>query len=134
MRSPRPRIITAPPASIAGTSDPMRSAIDTNVSRSRPHAHRSFNASSVAAASALPPPSPAATGMRFAIRISAPRIGPSHASAIASAATSDRFMPPASRPSDSSISASTITSSVCASVTVTSSASDSGSTRLSRSW
>ena len=72
MSSPRPRPSAVPPTRKYGTSAPSRAPIRVSVARSRSSFHSLFSASSVMAASALPPPSPASLGMRLRRSIEMP--------------------------------------------------------------
>src|SRR5690606_21690486 len=79
--SPRPRPLAVPPCRKNGTSDPSPAASVTSSRRdSRPFQTR-FRPTSAAAASALPPPSPAATGICFSSRMCASRGSPFRPSA-----------------------------------------------------
>ena len=64
-RSPRPSARAAPPSTQKGTSEPTRAPISASRARDSPAPVSAFMARRTAAASALPPASPAHTGMCF---------------------------------------------------------------------
>src|SRR5215510_13741941 len=71
-RSPRPVPIAVPPSRANATSLPMPDASSPRSCCLRPVRHNSLHATRVAAALALPPASPAATGIRLMILIASP--------------------------------------------------------------
>ena len=74
--SPRPRAIAVPPSIRNGTSDPSSAASPLSRSNESPRSHRRFRPTRAAAASELPPPSPADTGIRFSMLMLAPEATP----------------------------------------------------------
>ena len=72
MSSPRPIPSAVPPARKNGTSAPSRAASHARSTRSSFSPHSRVSATSVAAASALPPPRPACDGMRLTSRTRIP--------------------------------------------------------------
>jgi hypothetical protein len=73
--SPRPWPTAVPPSSAKATSLPTPAAMPDSCSALSPACHSSLHATSAAAASALPPASPAATGIRLRMVISRCRSG-----------------------------------------------------------
>ena len=72
INSPRPCTMAVPPRRKNGTSDPSLAAIPWRVSFERAVSHSRLRPIRAAAASLLPPPSPADTGMDFCSFILAP--------------------------------------------------------------
>src|SRR5690606_38320542 len=75
--SPRPFAKAVPPYTQKGTSDPISSPKAASSSNDNRKSHNLFNPRKTAAASLLPPPRPAATGICFSIDISTPFLTPS---------------------------------------------------------
>ena len=63
--SPLPVAKAVPPYTQNGTSEPILAPISASSSNERPNSQIIFNPFNVAAASLLPPASPAATGISF---------------------------------------------------------------------
>ncbi|CPR13596.1 hypothetical protein BN971_04908 [Mycobacterium bohemicum DSM 44277] len=129
--SPRPVPNAVPPCSANGTSLPSRAASMRKSRRGTPSSHSEFIATSTAAASALPPAMPPATGMDLSMRIETSGARPT-CSAISSAARQARL-----RSSVGSLSAPSPTSSsdsTSALRTVTSSSSETAWNTVVSSW
>ena len=94
-RSPRPRPTAVPPSSAKATSLPIVAAISASRCGVRPAVQSSLAATRAAAASALPPASPAATGIRLAMltRTPAVRLPPRTCLRSAATARSARLSP-----------------------------------------
>ncbi len=90
-RSPRPVATAPPPWRKKGTSMPRPTAVSSRRRRGHRRPHKRFNPNRTAAASADPPPRPAATGIRLSSPTRTPRSMPA-ASRRASAARSARFV------------------------------------------
>ncbi len=124
-----------PPTRAKPTSEPTRPAISASSCWLSPAPHSSLQATSAPAASALPPASPAATGIRFLISMATPgesrTPGPT---AWTSAVTAREARLPPSSGTLSAPSPVTATLSVSARDTVTSSYSASAWNTVTRSW
>lgn len=74
--SPRPLANAVPPYTQNETSEPISAPISASSSMERPSFHSLFKPLKVAAASLLPPASPAATGIFFSMVIETPLLIP----------------------------------------------------------
>ena len=129
-RSPLPSARAVPPSTQKGTSEPTRSPIWASSGRDSPAPASSFMAWRTAAASALPPASPAHTGtcLRMDTSTSPPR---PVAARKAAAAIWARFFPPVGRKWRS---ATAVPAPPRAGVTVSSSARETDCITICKSW
>ena len=130
-RSPRPRPTAVPPSSAKATSLPTPAAISSSCGWPRPPFQSSLQATRAAAASPLPPASPAATGIRLAIVMWTPGAA---GTAVRSAATARSARLSWSAGTRSAPSPLTVTPSRPAGSAVISSNSETAWNTVTRSW